>query len=255
MDGHAITIALEDDSLGYEISPERVPLATLAAFAVDVREFLKGSGRDGDADAAEVAVVHGSLAVQARDFSSPSLVHDLRILETSTDISSIDARRRAVIQRWQSAASKKTSLSFRIVTGQGTMIAISSRTNFRVEDARTFVSVERYIRGEVVDLGGATQANAHIKLPDGKTLVVQTDRELIRSETENHLYKQVHLRIRARMDLDTGELSDAQLLEFVQYEPRFDQQQFAHLTANGEQAWKDVEDPSAWVRHIRGASD
>lgn len=255
MNEQPITIALQDDSPGYEVSPDRVPLATLATFAGDVREFLKGSGRDADADATEVAVVHGSLAVEARNFSSPSLVHDLQMLATSSDIGQLDPRRRAVIQRWQGAALKKASLRIRINTPQGQAIAISSQTNFRVVDTRTLVSVERYVRGEVVDLGGATQANAHIKLPDGKTLVVQTDRELIRSETENHLYKQVHLRIRARMDLDTGELSDAQLLEFVQYEPRFDQQQFAHLTANGEQAWKDVEDPSAWVRHIRGASD
>jgi hypothetical protein len=81
------------------------------------------------------------------------------------------------------------------------VIAISSQTNFRAANEQRLVSVERYIRGEVVDLGGATQPNAHIKLPDGKTLVVRTDRDLIRSETENHLYKQVHLRIRAKLDL------------------------------------------------------
>jgi len=104
MDQHPLTISLQDDSPGYDISPERVPLATLASFASDVRDFLKGSGRDADVDAAEVAVVHGSLAVQARDFSSLSLIHDLPILETSTDISQIDPKRRAIVQKWQAAA-------------------------------------------------------------------------------------------------------------------------------------------------------
>ncbi|GJH29328.1 hypothetical protein [Caballeronia novacaledonica] len=255
MDQHPLTIALQDDSPGYEISPARVPLATLASFASEVRDFLKGSGRDADADAAEVAVVHGSLAVQARDFSSPSLVHDLRMLETSSDISLIDPKRRAVVQKWQSAALKKGSLRFKISTPGGQVIAITNQTKYRAESERTLVHVEQYIRGEVVDLGGVTQANAHIKLPDGKTLVVQTDRNLIRAETENHLYKEVHLRIRAHMDLATGELIDAQLLEFVHYEPKFDQQQFSRLTRNGEEAWKDVVDPAAWVRQIRGEAD
>lgn len=82
-------------------------------------------------------------------------------------------------------------------------------------------------------MGGSTQANAHIKLPEGKTPVVRADRNLIRAETENHLYKEVHVLIRASMDLATGELIDAQLVEFGHYEPKFDQQQFARLTADG----------------------
>lgn len=255
MGTNPITISLEDDSPGYRISPARVPLATLAGFASEVRDFLKGSGKDGDADAADVAVVDGSLAVEVHHFRSPSLVHDLRMLATTSDLDKIDPKRRTIVQRWQSLAHKRGSLKVRIETHDGAVIAISSQTNFRAEKEQRLVNVERYVRGEMVDLGGITQPNARIKLPDGKTLVVRSDRDLIRSETENHLYKQVHLRIRAKLDLVTGELSDAQLVEFVHYSPRFDQQEFDKLTARGEEAWKDVENPAEWVRHIRGASD
>lgn len=255
MEANPITISLQDDSPGYPISPARVPLATLATFASEVRDFLKGSGRDEDADAAEVAVVDGSLAVEARDFRSPSLMHDLQILATATDLGRIDPKRRAIVQRWQAAAHKRASLEVKIKTRDSVVVTISNQTNFRAEDEQRLVNVERYVRGEIVDLGGITQPNAHIKLPDGKTLVVRTNRELIRSETENHLYKQVHLRVRAKLDLETGELIDAQLVEFVHYAPRFDQQAFGKLTARGEEAWKDVDDPAEWVRHIRGAND
>jgi hypothetical protein len=255
MDTNPITISLEDDSPGYEISPARVPLATLAAFASEVRDFLKGSGKDGDADAAEVAVIAGSLAVEARNFRSPSLVHDLQMLSATSDLDKIDPKRRAIVQRWQSSARKRASFKVKIKTHEGVVIAISNQTNFHTENEQRLVNVERYVHGEVVDLGGVGQPNAHIKLPDGKTLVVRTDRELIRSEKENHLYKQVHLRIRAKLDLATGELFDAQLVEFVHYSPRFDEQAFDKLTARGEEAWKDVDDPAEWVRHIRGASD
>jgi hypothetical protein len=255
METNRITISLEDDSPGYEISPARVPLATLASFAGEVRDFLKGSGKDGDADAAEVAVVHGSLAIESLNFASPSLIHDLGMLATSSDLGSIDPKRRAVVQRWQLSAHKRASLKIKIQSARAGVIAISSQTDFRAENEERLVNVERYIRGEIVDLGGATQPNAHIKLPNGKTLVVRTDRELIRSETENHLYKQVHLRIRAKLDLETGDLTEAKLVEFVHYSPRFDAEAFAKLTANGEEAWKDVGDPAEWVRHIRGVSD
>lgn len=117
------------------------------------------------------------------------------------------------------------------------------------------VSVERYICGEVIALGGATQSNAHIKLPDGKTLIVGADRNLLRTEPENPLYKRVILRIRAKLDLSNGDLTDARLIAFVPYAPTFDQQAFDRLTARGKEAWKDVDDPAAWVRHIRGATD
>lgn len=255
METNQVTISLEDDSPGYKISPARIPLAILASFANDVRDFLKGSGKDGDADATEVAVVNGSFAVRSPNFSSPSLVHDLQMLAAGSDLRQIDPKRRAVVQRWQTSAHKKISLKIKIQSGKTGVIAISNQTNFRTQNDQNLVNVERYIRGEIIDLGGSTQPNAHIKLPDGKTLVVRTDREIIRSETENHLYKQVYVRIRAKLDIDTGELTDPQLVEFVHYSPRFDADAFATLTSKGEEAWKDVGDPAEWVRHIRGASD
>ncbi|SDC19435.1 hypothetical protein SAMN05216345_101877 [Cupriavidus sp. YR651] len=255
MDPLTLTIALEDDSPGYEITPARVPLSVLSTFATDVKDFLKGSGKEVDPDTVEVAVVHGSLAVQARNVVSPSLVHDLEMLQFSADLGRIDSRRRTVMQRWQAAAKKKGAFKIKISSEQlQTTIAITNRTNFQAELGDVEVMVERYVKGEVVDLGGATQSNAHIKLPDGKTLVVRTDRDKIRAETENHLYKQVHLRIQAKLNIETGELSDAVLIEFVHYAPRFDEASFDRLTQKGEQVWGNVDDPAEWVRKLRGGN-
>ena len=154
MEANPITISLQDDSPGYEVSPARVPLATLAAFASQVREFLKGSGRDEDADAAEVAVVDGSFAIEARNLRSQSLMHDLQVLSTTSDLGKIDPKRRAVMLQWQASAYKRTSVKVNIKTHDGLVIAISNQTNFRAEDDQRLVNVERYVRGEVVDLGG-----------------------------------------------------------------------------------------------------
>lgn len=40
MDRNVLTISMQDDSPGYEISPARVPFATLATFAVSQKESL-----------------------------------------------------------------------------------------------------------------------------------------------------------------------------------------------------------------------
>jgi hypothetical protein len=38
------------------------------------------------------------------------------------------------------------------------------------------------------------------------------------------------------------------------YAPKFDEAEFAKLTANGTKAWADVPDPAAWVADLRGAA-
>ena len=63
MGAQRITFALVDNSGGFEISPERVRLGDLAGFAADVATFLRGEGKEMDANAVEVAVKSGSLAI------------------------------------------------------------------------------------------------------------------------------------------------------------------------------------------------
>ena len=62
MDAQPLFISLHDESAGYEISPDRVPLAVLRTFVKDVEEFLRGDGGEVDLQALDVGVVKGSLA-------------------------------------------------------------------------------------------------------------------------------------------------------------------------------------------------
>jgi hypothetical protein len=45
------------------------------------------------------------------------------------------------------------------------------------------------------------------------------------------------------------------LIEFVEYAPRFDEAEMERLARRGAQAWKDVEDATAWVDELRGGGD
>jgi hypothetical protein len=91
-----------------------------------------------------------------------------------------------------------------------------------------------------------------VRLPDGTSLTVSTDREVLRTDTVNRLYKPAMLRVQALYNVLTRELKDARLLEFVQYEPRFDEGELERLNRRGAQAWKDVGDAAAWVDELRG---
>lgn len=121
-------------------------------------------------------------------------------------------------------------------------------------DADQWVQVERYIRGEIQDLGGASKTNAHVKLPDGRTLKVTAERAMLRDDTQNRLDKVAMLRIKAEYNVLTRELRNARLVEFVKHATEVDEEQLARLTRRGAIAWKDVPNASAWVDELRGDS-
>jgi len=254
MEAQKITLALIDRSAGYEVGPERVRLANLVDFAGDVAALLRGTNKEVDPHDLDVAVIAGSLAIETAPITgAPKLLSDLQHLTSSELLDAVDTKRREVIERWQKLARSTRDLSFRITAPfLGRPIVVSHHTDFHADDADQWVQVERYVRGEVQDLGGVTKANAHVRLPDGSTLKVTAEKDMLRSDTVNRLYKLAVLRVRAEYNVLTKELRNARLVEFVEYAPRFDESELSRLTRRGEQAWKGVENATDWVDQLRG---
>ncbi len=254
MDAQPFTFTLIDRSAGHEATPDRVPLGELASFVADVETFLRGENRDTDTAALDVAVKAGSLAIQTVPMlPAAALLRDLLALLKGELLDMLDVRRRDVIAKWQKSARGSPLVAYRISAPfLPRPVVVDVDTDYRVDDADQWVAVERYIRGEILDLGGATRANAHVRLPDGSTLKVNTERSVLRDETVNRLYKCAVLRIRARYNVMTRQLRDARLLEFVEYAPTFDEAELETLTRRGAKAWEAVDDATAWVDELRG---
>lgn len=256
MEAQRITIALIDHTAGFEASPERVRLGDLADFSSDVATFLRGDDKDVDTKTLEVAIRNGSLAIETAPLvSAPGLFRDLRSLLGGELLDSLDAKRREVMERWQKAARQSRQLAYRISAPfLERAVEINAETDYRADDADQWVQVERYIRGEIQDLGGVTKANAHIKLPDGRTLKVTAERDVLRDDKQNRLYKVAMLRIKAEYNVLTRELRNARLIEFVEYASQVDEEALVRLTRRGAEAWKDVGDATAWVDELRGGT-
>lgn len=256
MEAQVLTIALHDESAGYEITPGRVPLAALRAFAKDVDDFLRGDGPDVNTDTLDVAVVQGSLALRTAPVASPALLNDLRSLSASDRLDSLGPRRRAVVERWQRAAkAERGARRIRIQIEApflASPVVISADTDFHADDADQWVRVERYVRGEIEDMGGHTRPNAHVRLPDGKSLLVDAAREVLRDEKVNRLYKPAMLRITAEYNVLTREYRNARLLEFVEQAGQLADKDLERLTSRGAKAWRDVPDAAVWVDSLRG---
>lgn len=253
MEAQSITIALHDESAGYPVSPQRVPLSQLKAFSTDVADLLRGESSDPELANLDVAIMKGSLALTTTPVAAPDLWADLRSLVHSELLDALSPRRRKVIERWQSLARRQRTLRVEIRSaGLPKTLVISASTDFRADDADQWVRVERYVRGEIEDLGGAGTPNAHIRLPDGKRLTVETDRSALRDDKRNRLYKPAMVRITAEYNVVTREYRSARLIEFIEHESRFDEREFARLTERGARAWKDIGDASSWVESLRG---
>ena len=253
VEAQPITFKLHDDSDGYPVSPRRVPLATLKAFADDVADIVRGEGTKLAGGRVEVAVVAGSLALQTEPLSDPGLWADLRRLSVDERLDGIGPRRRAVFERWQARARKAPQVRYEIASpALASPLTITSASDYRTQAADQWVRVERYVEGEVEDLGGSDRVNAHIRLATGERLMVDADRAALRDDRVNRLYKRSMVRISAEYNLATREHRNARLIEFVDHAPGFDEAEFERLTAVGREAWKDVPDASAWVDALRG---
>ena len=253
MEAQSVTISLHDESRGYEISPDRVPLAVLKDFSNDVEQFLRGDGKQLDTDKLEVSVVKGSFALQTQPISAVDFAQDTARLLQSQLIDGLHAKRREVITRWQKLTRNTRGIYYKIAASWlPQAILISADTDFRSDDADQWVRVERYLRGEIYDLGGKQIVNAHMLLPDGKTIKVEASKETIRGDKLNRLYKPAMVRIKADYNVLTREYRNAQLLEFVEHDSKLDEQAMARLTGRGAIAWKDVPNASQWVDDLRG---
>ncbi|MBS0355801.1 MAG: hypothetical protein JSR83_18095 [Proteobacteria bacterium] len=254
MEAQRITLALDDHSGGFETTPDRVRLADLARFADDVQSFLRGETKEVDTQNLEVAVRKGSLAIETAPIPvAPRLFADLQTMLNGDLLDSLDTKRKEVVERWQKAARQTRGLAYKISAPfLSRPVVVSANSDYRGDDADQWVQVERYIRGEIQDLGGITKANAHVRLPDGSTLRVTTDKSLLREDKVNRLYKTAMLRIKAEYNVLTRELRNARLMQFVEYVNQVDEAELERLTRRGASAWKDVSDATAWVDELRG---
>jgi hypothetical protein len=235
------------------VSPAHVPLVLLSEYQKDVNEFLRGSNRDIDLSKIIVSIEEGSLAFVATGLlEARALWNDLEQLSFTESLSLIDPKRASVIERWQIAAQKNSNRRYSVSDpSKQVFFSIDSTSNLqRTEDS--WVYVEKYLHGNIVDMGGSTKPNVHLKLESGETLTIASTQELLAQGEENRLYRPALLHITAEENLHTGALRNLNLIAFEDYRPSYNEKEFRLMVEKASQAWPDVSNATEWVEKLRG---
>jgi hypothetical protein len=244
---------LDDVVDGEPVGPASMPVALLADYQAQVARFLKGSHADVDLAALRVGIEAGSWKVVVPAMALVAgLASDVALLG-SGNLDDMDPKRAEIIEEWQKAAAKAKTRRYDILPGSGKAVHIHARTHYARQDQATWVKVEKYLLGEVIDLGGK-KPNVHLLLPDGTTVKVGTSHDQVLDQNDNLVYRRALLHVRAEEDLHTGTLRHVHLIKFAHYQPAFDSEAFAAMVAKGRKAWADVPDASEWVEEQRGAA-
>jgi len=241
---------------GQEITPRTIGLSQFNEFNQQVETFIGGSQKV-KLDQVHVEIAGSSYVLRALlpAVVLSSLEPDLKLMARQDVLGELDVKRAEVVQKWQARAKNDPDLSYEVRPEGDAMpkVRVSRETDYRVGDIVPWVVVEKYLFGQIVDMGGAQKANIHLKFErSGRTLLVGASQGYLREQVENRLYHKALLHVRAEQHFRTGDLRNLQLISFVEYQPAYNEEALDRFTAKGAAAWADVPDAAQWVREVRG---
>lgn len=255
----SLAFSLNDTVAGEPLTPSNVDLPTLRLFLEEVEKLVKGDEPGASLTNSKVRLESGSVRVviTAGCMLISSVGDEMARLERSGDLDLIQPRRAQVIETWQKRAQRQPTLSYTVKdlsNPAARPLKVESSSPYQHGAENAWVTVEKYLVGHVVDMGGKQEPNVHLVLADtGRMIQVSATEQQLAAEEENQLYRDVTLRVQAQQHLKTRQLRRVKLLEFLHRTDEVDQQALERLWKNGREAWKDVPSATAWVDALRNA--
>lgn len=255
--GKKIEFVLRGKRDGVEITPSTIGLNRFNEFNQQVAEFLVGS-TELKLDDVRISVEEGSnvLATFLPALLLASVEPDIQALQRQDSLGDIDSKRAKVVEKWQAQAKKSADISVEIRPVDIPELApvkLTQETDYRMGAVTPWVQVEKYLVGEVQDMGGATSANLHLRIEGVKGLLkIEASQNYLKKQEKNRIYHRVIAHVTAEQHHKTGKLRNLRLISFEDHAPAYDEGALERFTEAGRLAWADVPDAVAWVREHRG---
>ena len=177
-------------------------------------------------------------------------------IQASNSIDFLDVKTAAAIESIQKLSQQK-DYTFQFITSvkNEVELSITPKTKFfRAEN--TWADAEFYFYGVIKDAGGKSKANIHIDTEDFGYLAIKTAQDFLKGQEENLLYKKFGVRAKGKQNLETGEVDtkSLELIELIDYNPKFDADYLNVLIAKAKHSWKGV-NTEDWLAEVRGGYD
>ena len=157
------------------------------------------------------------------------------------------------IEKIQDVA-RKTDYTFEFKTSNDveSVLTVSPDTNYhRTTDL--WVDAEFYFYGTLTNAGGKDKSNIHLDTNEVGSIIIATDKDFLKKEEKNLLYREYGVRVLGKQNVETGEIdrSDLKLLDLIDYTPRFNEAYINSLIAKVGNRFNGI-DIDEWISKIRG---
>lgn len=130
------------------------------------------------------------------------------------------------------------------------LLTISNESRF-IAPQSDWVNTSLYLYGKIYEEGGLSKVNLHI-LTDryGKLTVNATEEQL--TEGDQKLFKIYGLWVKGKQNLASGQLKDLELIDYLKYQPEYDEIVLQKLIKKATTNWARIGDKDEWLQEIRG---
>ena len=182
----------------------------------------------------------------------------LMLISQTSSLDGLDAPTATAFENIQKMA-RARDLSFSFSTSQDNAsynpLVISQNTDLRRSET-LWADSEFYFYGSIVNAGGKKDANIHLDVKGIGLINIESGKDYLKNQEKNLLYHECGVRVRGKQNIETGEmdLKNLQLIELVDYSPKFDEDYIDALVRKAYPKMKDV-NPDKWMDEIRGRAE
>lgn len=165
------------------------------------------------------------------------------------NIDFLDIKRAEIIDKFQRrAAEEDFEISFFSSSTKEPILKINKDTSY-FKIAATYIETEFVLYGKVNEEGGSNP-NFHLLTKEyGKLVISASEQQLL--EGEKRLFKVYGVRAKGKQNLDDGKPFDLKLIDYITYNPNYDEHKLDLLIERASLNWNAVPNVDSWLQQIR----
>ncbi len=177
-------------------------------------------------------------------------------IQKTNSVDFLELKTAQAIENIQNFSYQK-NYDFEIKTSVDNELTFKINTNskfFRTENI--WVDAELYFYGTLTNAGGKSKANIHLDTEEFGSLTITTEKDYLKEQEENLLYKKFGIRAIGKQNIETGEIDKRtlKLLQLIDFKPKYDDEYLNSLIHKAKGNWKGV-NPDEWLNDLRGGYD